>query len=97
MPENNQTTLYALSAGKQAFWISEQAQVESKETERVLKRHLRAISMETMHVFQVICQQTQVSHFSNTWVPTKEELQINIIQWVVRGGQINANIGTYAL
>jgi len=33
----------------------------------VLKRHLRTISMEIIHVFQVTCQQKQVSHVSNTW------------------------------
>jgi len=29
-----------------------------------LKRHLRTISIETIHEFQVTCQETQVSHFS---------------------------------
>jgi len=33
----------------------------------VLKRYLRSISMETIHEFQFTCQQTQVSHVSNTW------------------------------
>jgi len=44
-----------------------------KEKQRVLKRHLRTISMETFHEFQVTCQQTQVS-VSHTWAPTSKRL-----------------------
>ena len=42
------------------------------------------------------CQTQSISGL-HTWAPTEEELDIKVIQWVVRGGQINANIRTYAL
>ena len=54
---------------------------------RVLKRHLRTVSVETIHELKVTCQQTQVSHVSNTWAPTKEELHIKGMQRLVRVGQ----------
>jgi len=38
-----------------------------------------------------------IKPLSIRWAPTKEELHIKVIQWVVKGGQINANIGTYFL
>jgi len=156
MPENNQTTLYALSAGKAELHIKDMKWVvrggekianigtyilwscrivhlghpkftcqtqsisashisrtwaranktfeflskhkwKQKEEKRLLKKHLRTILMETIHEFQVTCQQTQVSHVSNTRAPTKEELHIKSMKRVEKGGQINANIGTYAL
>ena len=58
IPERGQTRL--LFPSKWKF------KVEMQREMSVLKRHLRAISMETIHVFQVTCQQTQVSHVSNT-------------------------------
>ena len=46
----------------------------------VLKRHLRAISMEKIHEFQVTCQQTQVSYVSNT--PTSKRLLRKYTRWI---------------
>ena len=69
IPERGQTRL--LFPSKWKFKVEMQREIS------VLKRHLRSISMETIHEFQVTCQQTQVSHVSNSLAPYETHRKVN--------------------
>jgi len=72
-PHANKNKLVTFLRANKTFEFLSKHKWKQKEGKLLLKRHLRPpIWMETIHEFQVTCQQTQVSHVSNTWAPTKQ-------------------------